>query len=368
MNRISHITYSGFGGMTEAVLTLVESAAARSIRHEVIFYGRDELSPRTRLRCQSGGVAHACFRKNPGFDPAALRRLAAHLCRTRPQVVFSHMTQVFPALAYYKIRNPSSEIISIEHHSNDLKTAKDWFLTLANLHLADHTVYLTSAYEATVRAKLRALYRPGKVSIIPNGLDTDRFAPRESPTPPEPFVIGMAARMVDGKDHETLLRAFQGLRREGRLPSIRLQFAGDGPRRPDLERCTAELGVAPHVDFLGDLPQNQLISTMQSWTIFVLSTLGETMSRSLMEAQALGLPIVSTRVGGVIGCVEEGKTGLLVEAQNAGQMEAALLRLAQTPGLRRELGSRARERAVRHYSAGTAWKRYFELAESIPKH
>lgn len=369
MPHALHITYSGPGGMTQAVLTLLDAASDDpSQQHSVLFFGTEPVPERLTGQCAAMGVAHRFIQKRPGNDFASLLQVFGLLQELRPDVVYSHMTQPLPALLCYRLARPETRLISIEHHSNALKSRQDWLLTCANHILSDHSVYLTPQYREEIRNRLHGLFRPGKVSVIPNGLDTVRFRPLpDAPDAPHaPGIrIGMVARMVPGKDFETLLRAFRSVLAAGTAHPVRLQLAGDGPMRQALAGLARDLGIAASVDFLGELAQESLIPVMQSWQIFVLSTFGETMSRSIMEAQALGLAIVSTRVPGVIAAIEPGKTGLLVEAGNPEEMAEALLRLLNSPSLRGDLGRQAREVAVESYSSAEIWRRYDALTQSL---
>lgn len=366
MSRAVHITYSGPGGMTQAVLTLLAAAQHEPGRkHAVLFYGTEEAPGALISRCESLGVETHLVRKAPGNDLPSLVRLFAILQQLRPDIVYSHMTQPLPSLLCYRFAHPGCRVISIEHHSNALKSRQDWLLSGANHLLTDHSIYLTPQYREEIRQHLGRLFRPRKVSVIPNGLDTDRFRPLTPPPVMPPLRIGMVARMVPGKDFATLLRAFKLMHESGLPGEIRLQLAGDGPDRAALSALSRDLAIHDCVDFLGEIPQEALIRTMQSWQIFVLSTLGETMSRSIMEAQSIGLPVVSTRVPGVTASVESGKTGVLVAPANPEEMAVALRQLAASPALRAELGRQAREQVVHRYSAAEIWRRYGELTQSL---
>lgn len=366
MKLVLHITYSGAGGMTEAVLTLLDAAVkTHGPRHFILFYGSDELPEKIVLRCRNLGVDYDFIKKGRGNDLPSLFHILHLLKRLQPDVIYSHMTQPLPPLLWHRLSHRDCRIISIEHHSNALKSRKDWILTRANHVLTDHSVYLTSQYRDEVQNRIRPFFRPRKATIIPNGVDTDRFSPSAKPSEPSPILIGMTARMVPGKDFVTLLHAFQSVLHRRPSSGLRLQLAGDGPLRTSLVVLSRELGLEASVDFLGDLTQDELISTMRSWQIFVLSTLGETMSRSIMEAQSLGLPILSTLVPGVSAAIESGKTGLLIAPGDVPALAQALELLLESPSLRSELGRNARDKALNDFSATEIWQRYQKLSLSL---
>jgi glycosyltransferase involved in cell wall biosynthesis len=179
-----------------------------------------------------------------------------------------------------------------------------------------------------------------KLAVIRNGIDTTRFAFR-GPFPGGPVV--MVGRLVAGKGVDTLLRAVELV--VGRYPDFRLEIAGDGEVRPGLEALTAELGLSAFVRFLGtvqDVPG--LLARSSS---LVLPSLSEGISLTLLEAMARGLPVVATRVGGNPEVVEDGVTGRLVPARDAGALAQALVRVWSGADPGAEMGRAGRARVER---------------------
>jgi glycosyltransferase involved in cell wall biosynthesis len=180
-----------------------------------------------------------------------------------------------------------------------------------------------------------------KVCTVWNGIDLERFACTD-PQPDGPAVI--VARLSPEKDHATLLRAAALVVR--RDPSFRLEVAGDGPCREDLHRLAGELGLAGRVRFLGQV--RDVAALLARAGLFVLSSLSEGVSLTLLEAMAGGLPVVATRVGGNPEVVAD-DTGLLVPPADPDALAAALLHLWQDSGERRRLGAAGRTRVERHF-------------------
>jgi glycosyltransferase involved in cell wall biosynthesis len=249
-------------------------------------------------------------------------------------------------------------IIAVEHHCNALKSARQWLLSAAILWRTDRVVYLTGTYRDEVKRKLGPLFRPRNTGIIPNGLDLDACVPR-NPANAE-FTAGMQGRMVDGKDFPTLLRAV-ALANAGGGPRIRLELAGDGPRRPELEALTDSLGIRSLVTFTGLLDHAALLQRVAGWHAYAHASMGETMSIAIMEAKACALPIVASDAPGISPFFKDGENGLLVPPGNAAAMAAALQRLASAPDLCARLGMAARREAEERYSAARAWKSYRQV-------
>jgi glycosyltransferase involved in cell wall biosynthesis len=370
VSNIAHIAYSGIGGLAEVCLSLLTAARRlenSSDQHCVGFYGVEPLAERYIDRCRSLDLDFRYIEKKAGYDSSSSRVMSKWLREHRPDVVITHMTQTFLPFLRYKLSNPEARVIVVEHHSNALKGAKDWLLTIINHWMSDTTVYLSGEYRDQVKKKLRFFLRDRKVRIIPNGLDIELYSPpkvRELKT--ENLVFGMQGRMVGSKDYFTLIRAFAKFRESAAAgETARLEIAGDGPMLEELTALAAELGVAEAVEFLGMIPQDEMISRMQSWDIFVLSTFGETMSRALMEAQSCGLPLVASDVSGVSAAIDHGETGLLVPGQDPSALAVALAELAESPDLRRRLAENGRRHAVENFSADQSWSRYREVVSNV---
>ncbi len=165
-------------------------------------------------------------------------------------------------------------------------------------------------------------------------------------------VIGCVARLVPVKDHATLIHAFTQLRHT--TPAVHLVLIGDGESRSALEALAVTTGVRDHVTFAGELRGGE--NHHRAFDISVLCSHSEGFPNSLVEAMAAGVPIVATRVGGIVDAVTDGENGLLVPVQGTGELAAALRRLATDATLRETMGVTGRSRARARYTAREAVK------------
>jgi glycosyltransferase involved in cell wall biosynthesis len=135
-------------------------------------------------------------------------------------------------------------------------------------------------------------------------------------------------------------------------------IVGEGPMRNALEAKIAELSLQDHVALLGGLPHNVLIERYSEATIFVLPCVTATdgdrdgIPNVILEAMAMGLPIVSTRHSGIPEAVEHGRTGLLVPPRDSRALADALARLIADENLRVRLGRSGRSRVVEAFDVG----------------
>jgi len=222
--------------------------------------------------------------------------------------------------------------------------------------------YAMSDAVFTVSRELRdfhaqaAWMSPEHIQVIYNGVDSDRFAPRpvlrqatraKHGLPAGAFIVGYVGRIETGKDIPTLFNAAKELLRRGR--DLHVVAVGEGALlKRLLSEVTQSSELRGHVTFTGvtdNVPQ-----LFNAFDAYVLPSLGEGLSNTLLEAMASGLPVVVTRVGGNPEVVEEGHSGLLFAPGDAAELSEHLDRLIQDGELRERLGRVARERVVTQFS------------------
>lgn len=193
-----------------------------------------------------------------------------------------------------------------------------------------------------------------KVRCIWNGIDTERFA-WHGPQP-KPVAISVA-RLAREKDFPTLLRAVH--RALPRVPELELRIVGDGPVRPGLERLAGELGLGSHVRFLGE--RADVPDLLADAGFFVTSTLTEGISLTLLEAAAVGLPILATNVGGNPEIVVDNVTGRLVPPADPDALAEALGAMCHRQDQWTTMGRLGRERVLEHFDVRRMVQEYEEL-------
>jgi glycosyltransferase involved in cell wall biosynthesis len=188
--------------------------------------------------------------------------------------------------------------------------------------------------------------------VISNPIDTDLFTPvrdddREamrahfelcSPT------VTYAGRLGPEKNVEVLLRAMAMLRNSG--VRAELAIAGHGSHEPILRALAMELGIAPHVRFLGTLPQDELAILLRITDVFAIMSTSETQSMVLLQAMASGVPVVAADTRALPEFVGSAN-GVLVNPHDPAHLAQALAHLLASPERRRQLGSGGRQTAER---------------------
>lgn len=235
---------------------------------------------------------------------------------------------------------------SFSAHAKDIWTSAEWEL---RSKLAD------AAWGATC-TRLNADYlnsladRPDKVELLYHGLDFARFPPTPGQRPPrdgtlgDPVRIISVGRAVEKKGYDGLLMALAKLPKE---LNWRFTHIGGGQLLKKLKRKADTLGLTTRIDWRGALPGDEVIAAYNEADLFVLpSKIAKSGDRDglpnvLMEAQAMGLACVSTRVSAIPELISDGETGLLVAADDTVALSETLSRLIRDPALRHALGDRA---------------------------
>ncbi len=220
------------------------------------------------------------------------------------------------------------------------------------------------AISGEIEQELRALgVRDARLTRLASGVDTDEFSPGTSSVelalPPRPRVLFLG-RLHPQKNLPVLLRAWPAVRRE--VPAA-LLLAGDGLELESLREQARVLGVADSVCFLG--PVANPIDYLRAADVFVLPSVAEGLSNSLLEAMAVGLPAAVSRIGGNDDLVRDGESGLLVKATDVPGWSNAIVRLLTNGQWARQMGQSARQLVERQFSIRTVVDRYVALYEWV---
>jgi glycosyltransferase involved in cell wall biosynthesis len=209
--------------------------------------------------------------------------------------------------------------------------------------------------------------------VIYNGADTGHFLPcrkrvantrKQFNIPIDRIVIGSVGRLVPIKDHPTFLQAASNLLRGG--SDIHVLLVGAGPEGTRLkDYVMASPLLKDRVTFTG--ASDQIADLLNAMDIFVLPSICEGMSNTLLEAMASGIPVVATQAGGNSELVDEGKSGFLFPPGDAETLTNRLVTLLHDAQTRSAMGSSARQRALELFSLEVMLERYRSLyLNSLP--
>lgn len=368
------IHHLGTGGMENGLVNLINRMPQDRYRHAIVcLQGYTDF----RQRIRRDDVEIYDIGKHEGHDFGAYRRLYKILKELNPDILHTRNlsaleSQVIGALAGIKCRVHGEHGRDIyDLHGRNLKYN---LLRKAIQPLVGRYIAVSRDLAGWLRDTVDV---PGcKITQIYNGVDNQKFAPRSgdrAPLGPPGFasgadiVIGSVGRLAQVKDFPTLIHAFHRLRElwpEGRA-RLRLVIVGEGPVRPECERFIAELGLADQVWLAGD--RNDVAELMRGMDLFVLPSLGEGISNTILEAMASGLPVVATHVGGNPELVDDGKTGKLVPPGDPAALAQALLEYARDSRQLQEHGRAAREKIDTHFSMAAMVAGYLGVYDAVSK-
>jgi sugar transferase (PEP-CTERM/EpsH1 system associated) len=335
---IAHVTRSLDIGGQEKMLVEFAHHADRA-RYEitvVVLEGRGPLAD----ALEAAGARVITLDEPGGLRPRITWRLARLFRSHRFDVVHTHDEKplLYGVPAARLARVPA---VIHTHHHGPLPGVKRRHTVMIAL-LARWIDRLVCVSQASRDWLVTRRVPSSKTVCLRNGIDLARFA-YAGPCPTGPVIT--VARLSPEKDQEMLLRSVALLR--DALPEVRLEIAGDGPRRAALEALSAELGLQNRVRFLGEV--QDVPALLARGSVFVLSSLTEGMSLTLLEAMASGLPVVATRVGGNPEVVVDGETGVLVPSGQPEELARALQAVLQDPRRAAQFGLAARKRVESHF-------------------
>ena len=365
MPLVVHVVNSlAVGGLENGVVNLVNTTAAR-FRHVIVCMTTD--GPlHGRLRPE---VEVVVLGKRPGQDPWALLRLVRLLRHLRPLIVHSRNWPAVDAIPAARVARVPL-VVHGEHgrevadpEGRDLRRNR---IRRALAPLVHHFVTVSADLRRWLIEDVRV--PAAKVTAIHNGVDLSRFgragkleSRMRLSLPADASIVGTVGRLDPVKDQAGLIRAFAQVRAQH--PAALLVVAGDGPCRAELERVAAGLGQRDHVRLLGN--RDDIPTVMSALDVFVLPSIAEGISNTILEAMATGLPVVATRVGGNPELVEEGVGGALVPRSDPDALAAAIAAYTGDAELRRRHGQASRQRAIGHFSLERMAQAYANLYTAL---
>jgi sugar transferase (PEP-CTERM/EpsH1 system associated) len=370
--RIVHVVYRfDVGGLENGLVNLINRLPAASYRHVVV--ALTEVTE-FRRRVVREDVEYVSLHKAPGHGfrlyPrlfSLFRRLAPAIVHTRNLAALEATVPAWAAGVPVRIHGEHGRDVS------DLDGTSRKYRLVRRAYRPFVTRYVALSKDLQQYLRVGVGVPDTAIAQIYNGVDTSRFVPAvRNRVPiagcpfdrPDQWLVGTVGRMEAVKDQVTLAEAFvRAVRVDSRGDRLRLVIAGDGPLRAPAEAVLDAVGLRDRAWLPGeraDIPE-----ILRGLNCFVLPSLAEGISNTILEAMASGLPIVATRVGGNAELIEDGLTGRLVPAANAESMAAALVDYFDDPATARRHARAARLAAVRNFSLDRMVSEYRSLYDGL---
>ena len=361
------------GGMENGLVNLINTMPETRYRHAIACI-EDYSSFRERIR-RPGVEVYPLYRSRIGVW--RMRRELFALCRRlRPAIVHSRNTSGLDALVPAWLAGVKYRVHG-EHgwDVGDLRGELRKPALLRKLHSPFISRYVTVSRDLARYLQTHVGIAPERITQICNGVDTERFHPdtttaRREALPAELrgddlFIVGTVGRIQPVKDQALLVRAAAAIfaARPELARRIRLAVVGDGPQLAQLRTLAASLGVADATWMPG--AQSNVPQILRSFDLFVLPSLNEGISNTILEALASGVPVVATQVGGNPELVDEGVTGKLIPVGDVKALEQAIVEYATDRALCRRQADAAREVAIRRFGLAAMVGQYQRVYDEL---
>ena len=364
------------GGMENGLVNLVNHMPATAYRHAIACI-EDYSDFRQRITRPDVEV-FALHRSRIGVWQ--LRRELFKLCRRlKPSIVHSRNQSGLDALLPARLARVPHTVHG-EHgwDVGDLSGQSNKPALLRRLHTPLVGRYITVSKDIERYLVGRVGIAQQRISQNYNGVDSARFSPISAPISadwhqllPKGFchddaiVIGTIGRLQRVKDQATLLHAFAALgeRRPDLKARLRLAIVGDGPLLPDLRQLAETLGIVGETWFPGAV--SNVPEVLNFFDIFVLPSLNEGISNTILEAMASGLPVLATAIGGNVELVQDGVCGRLFSPGDIMALCSLIEAYAGSPALRKAHGQAARCHAEQNFSLPVMTLRYMEVYNAL---
>lgn len=335
----------GWGGQEIRILT--EMLAMRSRGHRLALACPPDATISSRATAEGIEVLHFSDRKTA--YPSSILQLKRYFSSNQVQVVNPHSSRDGWIAGFAARMAGVPCIIRSRHIEVDYPNP---FLSRIPFHHLPHHV-LTTSDKITRRLVRELNLNPRRVDCIPTGIDLDRFNPsarpilRESPgLPSNKTIVGMVSVLRSWKGHDDFLDAAKILVDSG--TEVHFVIAGDGPGQARLLEGIASRGLQTAVHWIGH--RDDIPNVLTSLDLLVLPSYAhEGIPQILLQAQASGIAVIGTEIGGIPEVINHEKTGLLIPPRNPAAIAGAIQRLIQNRSLRIQLAQNGLNHARQHH-------------------
>lgn len=374
---VVHVVYRfATGGLENGLVNLINQMPAQAFRHVVV--ALTEVTD-FRRRVLRDDVQFIALNKPPGQGFWLYPRLYRLFRQLQPAIVHSRnlaaLETQFPAwLAGVPVRLHGEHGRDVE--DLDGRSRRHQWMRRIYRPFVSHYLALSADLAGYLQRSVGV--PPSRITQACNGVDTERFQPApdgaaqplaDCPfSPAQHWLLGTVGRMQTVKNQTLLARAFVlALQRQPELrPRLRLVLAGEGPLRAQAAQLLADAGMSELAWLPGQ--RDDVADVMRALHCYVLPSLAEGISNTILEAMASGLPVIATQVGGNAELVEHGRTGLLLPSGDEQALAQAILELATQPERARAMGRAGRGLAQQRFSLQAMVSTYQGLYQRMLDH
>jgi glycosyltransferase involved in cell wall biosynthesis len=378
--RIAHvITRMDRGGAPDIVRILFEKLDPERFDATLFFGATKDPSKKTeeflkKIGRRAINVPNLIRNINPFYDCAAFFCLLRAFKKEKFDIIHAHTAKA-GVLARIAGRWSGVRLIVYSPHGNDFYgyfgRVGSWLVVAAEKFAARFCDKIHALTELEKKELIDfKICAPEKIEVIYSGVELDalrvfqytvQHMKDEQSGSQKRFTVGMVGRLEAVKGPQYFIEAAKCVLEK--LKNVKFLVVGDGSMRKGLESLVRALGISEHVVFTGWAEDVGCV--LYTLDILVLPSLNEAVGRSVLEAQAVGVPVVATKVGGVSEVVKDGVTGILVPARDAHALAGAILLLLNDDSKREGMSEAACGWVDEKFSDGLMAKHFEELYERM---
>ncbi len=372
--KILHLTFDmAIAGTEQVIRQLVENTDPN--RFDVAICCIDGKVGELGQKLQEKGFVFHVLKRGGGFDRTLIHDLRSLLRKHAFDIVHCHQYTPY-VYGLFASMGTSSKVVFTEH-GRFYPDSYKWKRYLLNPMLSLFTGAITAIsaatsealtrYENFPRRKIRTLYngiRENSAAETEQCITEAKRLREELGLSPDTLVFGTISRLDPIKNQSMMIRAFADTLK--RQPKCHLLIVGDGPERQQLEQLTDTLKLRNHLSFTGfKVDPKPWFAVID---VFLLSSLSEGTSMTLLEAMAFAKPAIVTGVGGNPEIVLDQQTGLVTPNEDTAAFSEAMQKLAADPALARRLGEQGRHRFLEKFTVRVMCEQYEAIYQGLAKH
>lgn len=363
-NKLMHFTLSlGTGGLEGIVRELIEGVDPDVFASSVCC-----ISDKGWLynELKGNGIKVFCMNKKDSLDYSLFFKIADILKKEEISIVHSHdsSTNLYAGIAA-KIAGVKN-VINTEHGGIYFETGRKKFI---NRFLCFLNKKIVCVSQSTKNDLIGMGLPVNRLEVIPNGLAFSKFdikidrsnKRKELGLCDSDFIICCVGRLSREKNHKMLLDSAKSVLKK--IPHAKFLLAGDGPLKEYLKKYASDSMISDKIIFLGsrkDIPEILKISDC-----FAACSDSESFGLSVLEAMAVGVPVVSTCAGGLKEIVKDGETGILIERNDTAGLVSAICRIKEDTLLREKIVFNAKKMVKDNYKIENMIRKYEELYSNL---
>ncbi len=362
MNILFLTTHLNTGGITSYLFNLTNGLIRRGVNVHVVSSGGNMEKDFLALGAKVVNLNMRTKSELDGRIYAALKPLKQYVEQNNIDVIHAQtrITQVMGRLLQKICRKPY------------VATCHGFFKTRLSRRLfpcwGDKTIAISQAVVDHLKDDFAVPLQ--KIILVESGIDVEAFNPVDEEAKMERRkvyglgcepLVGIVARLSDVKGQDVLIQAMPHV--VAAVPNIKLLIVGEGKMESLLKDMVAQLNLQTHVIFLPVV--NKAAEVLSLLDVFVMPSRQEGLGLSVIEAQAAGLPVVASRVGGIPSLIEDGKTGVLVEPENSKALAKGMIELLANKEHAEKIGLAGRDFVKKFYSLEGMMDKMLEIYRGL---